>query len=136
MAPASKLPDLAGHWRIVRRISGGGRFVGSATITPTKGLLNYKESGLMLLSGARFEAYRDYLYDVRADILRVSHPDGRPFLTLRFTGGEAADTHVCGADIYRALYRFKNPDCLLIGYDVLGPRKNYRMVSCLRRQVA
>lgn len=136
MARVSKLPDLEGRWRILRRIAPGcTRFSGVADITPQGELLKYTECGKLYCAHATHDVFRDYLYTVRHENLTIRHPDGRLFLDLVFENGEAKGTHVCGQDTYRALFRIKGKDRILVSYDVSGPRKAYRIVSLLRRQV-
>jgi hypothetical protein len=134
MARVSKLPDLKGVWRIKRRvISPSARFIGNASIFEDGGVLRYAERGTLIQNGISTEAYRDYIYAVDGDCLSIKHPDGKAFLDLQFVNGTARARHVCGADTYDAYYKFKNPDCLMIAYSVVGPRKGYRIFSRLSR---
>ena len=131
------LPDLVGRWRISRRIIGeNARFKGEAVIAPHNGVLRYAENGILKQADTTNEAYRNYIYDVDGDTLRISHPDGAQFIVLSFENGQARASHQCGQDRYDAFFRFESDGRLTMVYDVRGPRKAFRVVSVFKRQFA
>lgn len=97
------------------------------------GRLRYAETGILQMQSFSSECFRDYFYDVEDARLRIAFPDGKPFLDLRFVNGEARDSHVCGADVYDARFRFRKGVWTIL-YKVSGPRKNYSIISRMTRQ--
>jgi len=134
MARASKLFDLAGTWRIARRIIGTNtRFEGIATLTPDGDALAYREDGMLHHNGKSTPAFRRYVYRQSDYALAITHPDGAAFLDLVFDNGEARARHLCGADTYDALFRFYADGHWVTAYDISGPHKNHRIVTRLAR---
>lgn len=134
MAFVSELPDLAGTWRIRRRVLPcGARFEGVAVISGPAERLNYSEKGCLHLADSSHEAYRDYIYVPNENLLEILHPEGKSFLKLAFAYGQARDSHHCGDDFYEAVFRFKGPDRLVTAFDIAGPKKRHRIVSVLTR---
>jgi len=137
---------LAGTWSIDRSIEPGGHFEGRATfLTDGPDRLFYEECGdLILANGTRSEASRRYLYEWAGDRIVVRFDDGpnRGNIFLRLVLRpvsdapwpiEAQDCHLCGDDVYDAVYRFLDPDRFEFTCRVRGPRKDYAIRTTFDR---
>lgn len=124
-------------------------------------VLAYAEEGtLTLANGARVRAVRHYVYRLDGAALLVEFADGpdagRRYLRFAAAGDaghpvagrddgsatgadwHAADQHLCGRDLYEAVYRFRGFDAddamrrMVQRTTVTGPRKAYAIVTLLR----
>lgn len=136
------LADFAGRWSLSRQIEdrlagAAGRFEGEAVFAPHEGCgLIYRETGQLTLgNGPAFAAERGYLWRSVGGVIAVDFADGRPFHQFDPSGDPAAQ-HVCIADDYRVRYDFARWPVWLAEWNVLGPRKDYRMRSLYRRTEA
>ncbi|MCB2110771.1 MAG: trigger factor [Defluviimonas sp.] len=131
-----QLQDFEGAWRISRRIDDrrgpAARFDGTAVFSPVAGGLFYRETGLLCISGGgSYQAGRCYLWrSGPAGTIVVDHADGRAFHS--FCPGREDARHLCGADDYRVRYDFGDWPRWRAEWRVLGPRKDYLMISHYR----
>ena len=128
------LADFAGKWRITREIkdhSGGTTtFDGEANLSGCDDQMRYSESGQVTLSNNRtIQAERTYLWRKGSDgQIDVYFDDGRFF--HRFSAGKPYAEHLCGDDLYKVSYDFTQWPVWRSTWRVIGPRKDYTMVSC------
>jgi len=98
------------------------RFEGVAEWTPEGA---YEERGVLSVQGQPpMQAERRYRWD--AD-LSVYFEDGRFFHKVPPSGGETG--HWCDPDQYDVVYDFGTWPRWQVSWQVLGPRKNYEMIS-------
>lgn len=133
------LADFAGRWSLSRqiedRLAGAmGRLEGEAVFLADEGGgLIYRETGqLRLGDGPAFAAERGYLWRSVGGVIVVDFADGLPFHQFDPSGDTAAQ-HLCIADDYRVRYDLVRWPDWLAEWNVLGPRKDYRMRSHYRR---
>ena len=129
---------LRGRWALIRQITPGGRFEGTAIFVPGAGLsLAYHESGRLTLDqGAVLDAGASAVYAARHDAVAISFGDGPGggghFIDIALPEGwpaalpaSSTDRHVCGPDIYDATFRLEHRDRFTMTYLVRGPAKHY-----------
>ena len=126
-----ELWDFEGEWQITRRIEDAlsgqeGQFAGAASFVRDGSGLRYSEKGLLTLGGASMEAERVYLWRALGAGIEVLFDDGRPFHRID-DSAEAA--HWCDPDQYDVTYEFGRWPKWSSRWRVLGPRKDYVMVS-------
>ena len=129
-----ELGDLAGAWRLVRRIrhdvGGGARFEGRATLAPDGAGLLYREEGALRLPGrAPMAAERTYLWRPGPGGVAVLFHDGRPFHAIPLAAARPEAVHLCGEDTYRVAYDLSAWPRWSQRWRVDGPRHAYAMVS-------
>lgn len=130
MSPLRRLADFEGRWALSRVIlpqaGAEGRFLGEAQWRDDgAGGLAYEERGQLTLKGqAPMEAERRYRWDAE---LNVYFDDGRFFHCVPRGGGDAA--HWCAPDQYDVRYDFAAWPRFQVRWRVVGPRKNYEMIS-------
>lgn len=133
MSFVQKLDDFIGNWKIDRaiddRLSGQeGRFEGHARFVREGDILRYREEGLLSLGGGPpMTAVREYLWRDAAGRIVVDHGDGRVFHD--FDPAEPVARHLCGPDEYRVTYDFHGWPDWSAEWKVIGPRKDYTMIS-------
>ena len=88
--------------------------------------LRYTEKGVLELGGAKMEAERVYLWRATANGIEVFFDDGRPFHMI---GDSTEAAHWCDPDQYDVTYEFSGWPAWSSRWRVLGPRKDYVMVS-------
>lgn len=136
-----RLEDFQGRWAIRREIRDNlsnqqGKFVGIAEFSVMDdGLLYIEQGKLALGDAAEVNAERCYHWRGSEAEIEVLFEDGRPFhrFNLRRTMPDAR--HLCGADMYNVTYDFGDWPNWSARWDVLGPRKDYRMISRYKRTV-
>ena len=126
--------DFAGRWRLDRAVTGTpgpARFCGLAEIVPDGAGAVYREAGVLTLAGRQdFRAERAYLWRPAPAGIAVLFDDGRPFHEIRLRARSAVEAeHRCAADLYRVSYDFAAWPVWRAVWQVMGPRKDYRMVS-------
>jgi len=126
-----ELWDFEGEWQITRRIEDAlsgqeGQFAGAASFVRDVAGLQYSEKGLLTLGGASMKAERVYLWRASGAGIEVLFDDGRPFHRID-DSAEAA--HWCDPDQYDVTYEFGRWPKWSSRWRVLGPRKDYVMVS-------
>lgn len=132
--------NLEGCWTLERVIPGTGHFSGKANFIPDgQGRLFCKESGnLILENGNELLSGRNYIYGVEKDILRIFYNDphrkNEIMHELHFDKEKISrHIHVCGDDRYDLTFILCHDNRIEMNYEVLGPRKNYRMETVLSR---
>lgn len=130
-----ELWDFEGDWQVSRRIEDAlsgqaGRFTGVVRFERDGVGLRYAERGVLELGGTSMEAERVYLWRSGSDGIEVFFDDGRFFHRIG-AAGEAA--HWCDPDQYDVTYDFAGWPKWSSRWRVLGPRKDYVMVSEYRR---
>jgi len=130
-----ELWDFEGEWRISRRIEDAlsgqvGQFAGVALFERDVLGLRYSENGVLEIGGASMEAERVYLWRARGDGIDVLFEGGRPFHRI---DGSSEAAHWCDPDQYDVTYGFDCWPAWSARWHVLGPRKDYTMISDYRR---
>ncbi|KYO51041.1 DUF6314 family protein [Tistrella mobilis] len=146
MDVAAAFAGLAGLWRLAREIPDQGRMSGEAVFTQgdDRRALQYRETGtLELPDGRRLDVFRAYTWRLLGDgRIAIDFADGATpgarFVTLDFAADEAgglqaADSHLCGADLYEATIRLDLPQAFSTDIRVRGPRKDYRAITRCHR---
>lgn len=132
--------DFAGAWRLQRRIEdardgrvwdGVGR---AALVADGRGGLIHDETVILALPGqAPLTGTRRYLWAAAPGAVAVSFADGRPFHTIALGVAMSRDTHDCPPDRYVGRHDFARWPVWVVQWDVLGPRKEYRMITTWTR---
>lgn len=143
MIPLTKIfQSLEGTWSFHRTISNYGNIVGTATFKKSateNNLLHYREEGeLKGANGESFQVYREYLYRYQNDRISVffAEKNERLLHTLEFQDTTiAAARHLCSCDVYDATYEFTSLDEFKLAYRVIGPNKNYSMITVFKRYI-
>ena len=134
------LTDFLGDWALSRAITDrqadkSGHLEGTAVFKRDADRLHYTETGELSYEGAPpLVASRTYFWE-RAEEggVLVRFDDGRPFhsFTLLRTMPEAQ--HICDPDMYYVTYSFGNWPKWQSEWRVVGPRKDYVIISKYRR---
>ncbi len=136
------LSNLIGRWSLDRTIEGHGAMRGVATFMPSDAnRLAYREQGnLRLINGTELQAERAYVYEARDAGFNVYFSESplRLFHRISLIQREGLEyvgeaDHPCGEDLYRSTYAFSPNGGFTIRHVVLGPRKNYTMVTTYSR---
>jgi hypothetical protein len=130
-------------------MEGFGKMSGFGVFRPlSPGVLEYREEGVLKLdSGGTCHAFRTLFYCKEgADILIRFRPTSQAEdvlhrLAVVQTGAclwplNAVDTHYCGQDTYRGIYRFETPVRISIAIAVRGPKKNTLINTLLLKSVS
>lgn len=126
--------DLAGRWRLSRRIDNGVTVEGLAVLTPlSAGGLRYREDGTMRLpSGEALAAFADYLFTPELESLAIWFDEAPPRLFQHFRLSVGADgglagmsRHDCAPDLYLSEIVFAPDGWWSLRHAVTGPRKAY-----------
>ena len=118
---------LPGNWILQRAVSGFGKMNGRAVFTTLKqNLLKYREEGVQE-SGVTF--FREYFYQHQdqAIVIYFDEQFSRPFQNLTFKDLQVQSEHLCGCDVYKGIYDFREIAFgkFTITYEVEGPNKKY-----------
>ncbi len=131
-----RLGAFAGHWRIERRIDdlragAEGRLSGEAWFRPVPGGLDYAETGILTLGTAPpMTASRAYRWREGAgEMIEVRFQDGRFFHRFQADDPTPAAEHSCDPDRYAVRYDFRRWPEWRTEWRVVGPRKDYAMVT-------
>ncbi len=125
------LADLAGRWRMDRRIvhadGAEGTLAGTCDFEADGCGLRQVEDGVLRFAGREMTARRTYLWRPG---LEVRFADGRAFHRVG-PGRTPSARHLCGPDVYVVRYRF---DGLASGrweavWEVRGPAKDYTITT-------
>ncbi len=135
MSNAIKLEKFEGRWNLSRVITdrhngAEGRLQGTATFSSADGGLHYEEEGRLIYgSQPEMVAKRQYWWRQGEGRIDVLFEDGSPFHAIKTDKLMPDDTHLCGADLYDVNYDFTGWPAWKVTWGVLGPKKDYRMVS-------
>ena len=129
------LADFVGAWRLSRwiddrKVGATGRLTGQAVFRWAGEGLVYEETGALSYGGAAPVTTRQsHLWEGAAGRIVIRFEDGRPF--HEFPLGEAAPEadHHCTPDLYRVRYGFGDWPCWSARWEVIGPRKDYTLMS-------
>ncbi len=140
MARMPDLSDFEGAWALSRviedRLTGAeGRLTGQAQFLPRHaGGLDYVEEGELSYGGQPpMAATRRYIWLPAPDGVAVQFEDGRAFHMIEGDRLMPDANHHCDPDLYHVSYDFTRwPDWQAI-WRVVGPRKDYRMLSSYSR---
>jgi hypothetical protein len=131
---------LVGSWTVDRLVvdrarAMTGRLKGQARFTPSAGRLLYKERGILTFGEHRGPAEQSYVYEFPESDARASvrFRDGRTFHGLDLTEGEDCVSHACGSDLYEGLFTALSSTEWRSGWTVIGPRKDYDLVTVFTR---
>ncbi len=131
------LADFSGVWRLTREIEDRrsglvGHLSGTAEWRPEgPGLVQVERGLLRYGDGPPMQAERRYLWREETDGIAVYFDHGRPFHW--FSAEIPTAHHDCPPDIYDVTYDFADLPRWCAVWEVLGPRKNYRMESRYRQ---
>lgn len=139
---AALFASLEGVWRIEKNFSDGSRFEGSGEFR-SYGLdiRDLDEQGFLCLpDGGSHRAMGRWRWQLDApSTLLVRYPPERGgaiyhrcVLAPFADGWTGSGEHLCGADIYRADYRFRHAEIDIV-HHVKGPRKDYSIHAMMRR---
>jgi hypothetical protein len=131
--------NFIGNWEINRTLSNNDQATGVANFSVyDEHLLHYEEELTVRLSaaGCVHEAYQEYyyFYDELEDLIVQKFSHGGVFITLKFISDAtqkyvATAQHPCREDIYYATYIIENKDNFTTIYHVLGPSKDYKIIT-------
>lgn len=141
-----ELADFEGRWALTRRIDDAracaagresGRFEGEARFTAAAGGLAYVEEGTLTLgSSPPMAATRRYFWRAQGmtgRVIEVDFADGRFFHAFAMDQERPMAEHACDPDHYAVTYDFTGWPAWRAEWQVVGPRKDYRMISDYRR---
>lgn len=135
------LADFEGSWGLSRVISdlragADGVLDGAATFTRDNagkdglGRLIYEETGtLSYASQPPMAATRRYIWQETPEGIDVLFEDETPFHTISLDRSMPDANHHCDPDLYHVSYDFTRWPNWSSNWRVVGPRKDYRMVS-------
>jgi hypothetical protein len=144
MTTMPQLQEFEGDWVLSRTIEdrlgqGDGRLDGQAQFLPRPdGGLDYVESGQLSLEGKpAMAATRRYIWQPAETGIAVSFEDGAPFHVIALDRLMPDANHHCDPDLYHVSYDFTRwggkAKVWRAIWRVVGPRKDYRMLSEYRR---
>jgi hypothetical protein len=134
--------DLAafeGTWTLTRRIEDAragatGRFAGLARFTSVPGGLSYLEEGELTFGTAPpMVATRRHFWRGMGATIEVDFANGRFFHAFPTDAPRPEATHFCDPDDYNVRYDFSAWPDWRAAWRVIGPRKDYTMISDYRR---
>lgn len=130
------LAQFEGKWRLERQIDDRksgveGRLTGVASFTATEpGVLAYTETGELVYGDhPAMVAERRYTWREGKEQIDVFFEDGAPFHVIALGRLMPYDNHHCDPDLYHVSYDFTGWPIWRAVWRVIGPNKNYRMVS-------
>lgn len=140
MAQRPDLDAFEGTWALSRVIKDSltgaeGRLAGQAVFTAREGGgLDYLESG-ELNYGAQppMAATRRYIWEPAESGIAVLFDDGRPFHVIDISKLMPDANHHCDPDLYHVSYDFTAWPAWRAIWRVVGPKKDYRMLSEYKR---
>ncbi len=127
-----------GNWQVTRRVrdlkaAALYRFSGQMRIRPvTANEAEVQEQGVLSGPEGRFQAERRYLWRKEGDEIAVFHSDGSAFHRFSPQSGRLNVDHLCGADLYQGRYMLGRFPRWRLCWQVKGPRKDYRMLTCFQ----
>lgn len=142
--PDTVFDRLEGAWDLDRLIEGKATMAGIARFARLgAGPLKYREEGrIQLPDGQAFDGHREYVYERSADGFSVFFAETplRLFHAIAIVreGDELVGSagHLCIADQYDSVYRFRADGTFAIEHLVKGPRKDYLSRTVFTRRGA
>ena len=137
----SPLKMIPGHWSVYRYINDQkfrqvGYVRGCArikNINSSKFL--YDEKGTLSLGQYIGEISQQFIYDFKQpNCLCISRNIHLPLVDLVFYNGTANGKHKCGSDSYTFRVALHTNDQWVLECSVLGPRKQYNLITWMRRR--
>ena len=132
--------DFIGAWQIEREIVDArarrvARLNGRAVFRlNVDGTLLYSEAGqLQIADQTPVEATRQYIWAVADGKIDVRFEDGAAFHQIDLGVMMPDATHHCDPDLYNVSYDFRTWPEWSASWRVVGPAKDYRMVTQYRR---
>ncbi|MEM9582452.1 MAG: DUF6314 family protein [Pseudomonadota bacterium] len=139
----AKMPDLEqfnGRWALTRVIKDRlteteGRLSGQATFTAQEdGAYLYLEEGeLNYGDQTPMAASRKYIWRQKEKGIAIQFEDGRDFHMIEADKLMPDAMHHCDPDMYHVSYDFTSWPNWRAAWRVVGPRKDYRMMSSYAR---
>lgn len=136
MKHVTRLAQFEGRWRLERLIKDrrnetDGRLTGEARFTRTaEDAFHYEEEGMLDYGNATpMAATRRYLWRAGEEGIEVLFEDGRPFHQIALDRLMPDDNHHCDPDVYHVSYDFRDWPKWRSIWRVVGPSKDYRMMS-------
>lgn len=139
----TRMPDFEefkGDWVLTRIISdrrsgAEGHLDGQANFNlQADDTYLYHEEGKLKYAGqAPMAATRKYIWKAVADGIDVLFEDGRPFHKIELTKLMPDANHHCDPDLYHVSYDFTSWPKWRAAWRVVGPKKDYRMLSSYSR---
>lgn len=128
------LSDFEGVWqfdRVIVDAAGGGTSTATGTAVIEDGVYD-EQAQLTLPDGTTLTGTRRYLWADTQGGIAVKFEDGRDFHILWFDAPK--DSHWCDPDTYHVFYDLGDFPDWSSTWDVVGPRKSYRMTTRYRKQ--
>lgn len=144
MTKMPQLQDFEGDWALTRIIEdrlseADGRLEGQARfLRRADGGLDYVETGALILGDKPpLASTRRYIWQPAEAGIAVSFEDGAPFHVIALDRLMPDANHHCDPDLYHVSYDFTRwggkSQLWRSIWRVVGPRKDYRMLSEYRR---
>jgi hypothetical protein len=142
--PDTVFDRLEGTWDLDRTIEGKATMRGTARFTRhDSAWLKYREEGrIQLPDGQSFDGHREYVFEGITDGFSVYFAEMplRLFHEIAIVreGDELVGSagHLCEADQYNSVYRFRADGSFVIEHLVKGPRKDYLSRTVFKRRGA
>ncbi|MDP9892046.1 hypothetical protein J2W32_004189 [Variovorax boronicumulans] len=142
--PDSVFDQFEGTWDLDRTIEGKASMVGTARFRRDDAAwLKYREEGrIQLPDGQSFDGHREYVFEGITDGFSVYFAETplRLFHEIAIVreGDELVGSagHLCVADQYDSVYRFRTDGSFVIEHLVKGPRKDYLSRTVFKRRGA
>ncbi|ADU34628.1 DUF6314 family protein [Variovorax paradoxus] len=133
---------LEGVWDLDRVIEGKATMAGTARfVRLDAGQLKYREEGrIQLPNGQAFDGHREYVFERSPKGFSVFFAEVPPRLfhdiAIVREGDELVGSagHLCVADQYDSVYRFRADGSFVIEHLVKGPRKDYLSRTVFKRR--
>lgn len=97
--------------------------------------INYREEGHYTLNGTHYQCYQQQTFLLTNDTLIIQNHIGKTLHNFKFNNakGKLENTHICNNDHYAIDIDMQSKDHFTTFYHVLGPKKNYRMMTTYKR---
>ena len=132
------LQDFAGCWSLRREITGPDRtpmgcLTGRAAFVLEGTTLIYREDGRLMINDRSVAASQTHTWRQDGARIHVTFGDGRPFHCFDASVHTPRARHRCAPDLYVVSYDFGRWPRWETEWEVIGPKKDYRMRSTYRR---
>lgn len=116
------------------RLGTHGGFEGRANIFARSDDLILEETGRLQFVAHEAAASQHYILTLKQTrVAQVKFADGSPFYELDLSSGAPSFLHRCGNDTYHGHYLVKHRDRFYETWRVMGPRKDYCLVTRFTR---